>query len=99
MSYRKGRILIERYLHSKSPWPAALYNVGSGSCGSAAQIADNFLDLYILQTATSSQMLLIRFCCRCSLNTKLHSSTMQKCAMTKAITGHSAPKSGVAMAR
>jgi len=40
----KGRILIERYLRSKSPWPAALYNLGSGSwlaraSGAAAQIA------------------------------------------------------------
>jgi len=24
-------ILIERYLHSKSPWPAVVYNLGSGS--------------------------------------------------------------------
>ena len=27
----KDRILIKRYLHSKSLWPAALYNLGSGS--------------------------------------------------------------------
>jgi len=41
--YVKVRILIERYLHSKSPWPAALYNLGSGSWlaranGAAAQM-------------------------------------------------------------
>ena len=40
----KGRIIIGRYLHSKSLWPAALYNLGSGSWlaranGAAAQIA------------------------------------------------------------
>jgi len=40
----KGRMLIEHYLHSKSPRPAALYNLGSGSWlaranGAAAQIA------------------------------------------------------------
>ena len=42
----KDRILIERYLHSKSPWLAALYNLGSGSWlaranDAAAQIAAN----------------------------------------------------------
>ena len=40
----KGLILIERYLHSKSPWPAVVYNLGSGSWlaranGAAALIA------------------------------------------------------------
>jgi len=42
-----------------------------------------------------SQMLLIRFCYHCGLNTKQHSA---KSAMAKAISGHGAPKSGMATA-
>jgi len=49
----------------------------------------------VLHKKTQSQMLLIRFCCCCSLNTKQHG--VKKCYMAKAISGHSAPQSGMAM--
>jgi len=47
----KGRILIECYLHSKSAWPATLYNLRSGSWlaranGAAAQTAG--IQLHVL---------------------------------------------------
>jgi len=49
----------------------------------------------VLHKPTRSQMLLIRFCCHCSLNTEMHSA---KSAMVKAISGHSSPKCGMATA-
>ena len=50
----------------------------------------------VLYKPALSQMLLIRFCYHCSLNTKQH---IAKSAMAKAISGHSAPKSSMAMAQ